>query len=365
MNYRGRVLTVVTQDPAFGGGATAQTDAFVRGAGELGREVETRWVPHPVLAGRRLTLDRVEAWRQMRGGRRLARQLRGEGELWVVATMAHAGLAATASGRPYACWIGTSVDDEWTGRRQGLGAARRAAFALSLPTARRLERKVLRGATRVYATSPGSREAIARAAGLDPARIGVLPIPVDTERFTPEPDEAWSARLDRPVIAFVGRANDPRKNVRLLLDALPLLRARVPGATVRLIGEPPAGPLPDGVEATGFVDDVAAHLRTAALFVLPSHQEGFGIVAAEALACGVPVVTTPSRGPQELVTRSDAGRVLRTFGADELASVAAGLLGDVGTLTAMRGRGREYVEREHAPATFRRLLEQALSELGH
>lgn len=352
------MLTVLSPDPAFGGGASAQTEAFVAGARTLGREVDVRYIPHPVLHGRMLTLDRVEALRQVRGGHRLAKTLSDEGSLWVVSTLAPAGYAARLAKRPYACWIGTTIDDEWAGRRQGLGVARRAAFAASLPALRLLERRVLTGARRVFATSRGSRDAISRATGIED--IAVLPIPVDVDHFTPENDQTWFARLDAPVLAFVGRAWDPRKNISLLLDALPLLRERVPGVRVRLIGEPPRGPLPEGVEATGRVDDVAPHLRTASLFVLPSHQEGFGIVAAEALACGVPVVSTHSRGPEELLERSGGGRLLGHATPSELAATAEELVTDVATLSAMRRRGREYVEREHAPATFRRLLEQAL-----
>jgi phosphatidylinositol alpha-mannosyltransferase len=193
--------------------------------------------------------------------------------------------------------------------------------------------------------------------------VRILPIPVDTERFAPLADDLWLTGLERPVLVFVGRADDPRKNVGLLLEALPALRARVPGVRVRLVGAPPDR-VPDGVEATGPVPDVAPHLRDAALFVLPSLQEGFGIVAAEALAAGVPVLATPSGGPEDLLRASGGGVVLRGFEAGELASTAADLLGDAGTLLAMRSRGREHVVREHGPERFRRLLGEALRELG-
>jgi glycosyltransferase involved in cell wall biosynthesis len=357
-----RDLAVLGHDPLFGGGGSAQTEAFLEGARALGREPDLLYAPHPVFAGRFASLDRVEAIRQLRAMRQLAPALGDARSVWVVATIATAGGAALRAG-PYDCWIGTTLDDEWRGRRAGLGVAHRLAFGLSIPSLRRLERRVLRGARRVFVTSLGSRDAVAEAASLDPSDLTILPIPVDVDRFTPEPDDVWLSRLDEPVIAFAGRAWDPRKNIGLLLDALPLLRERIPGARVRLIGEPPAGPVPDGVEVVGVVPDVAAYLRSASLFVLPSHQEGFGIVAAEALACGVPVVSAPSHGPEELIRRSGAGRLLESFRPDELAAAAGELLSDVATLTAMRRRGREYVEREHSQATFRLLLGRAFAEL--
>lgn len=350
---------MIGQDPRFGGGAAAQMDAFLEGARALGREPELLYAPHPTFDGRRATLDRVEAVRQLRAGRRLAERARAARSLWVAVTIATNGLAAVRSGRPYRCWLGTSLDDEWTARARGLDPARRLAQRLNAPLLRRIERRVIRGAERVYATSPASRRAVAAAGGLDEAAIGILPIPVDVERFAPEPDERWLARLDAPTIAFVGRADDPRKNLELLLAALPAIRSRVPGARVRLIGAPPAT-VPEGVDALGPVASVSEALREASLFVLPSWQEGFGIVAAEALACGVPVVTTPSGGPEALVRDSGGGTVLHSFDAEDLAETAAGLLEDVARLVRMRQSGREHVVREHSPERFRSLLAEAL-----
>jgi glycosyltransferase involved in cell wall biosynthesis len=226
---------------------------------------------------------------------------------------------------------------------------------------RRLERSVLRGASRVYAISPASAQAVAAEGGLHDVRV--LPIPVDVDRFTPEPDEIWLARQEAPTVVFVGRADDPRKNVDLLLRAFAGLRRELPAASLRLIGRPPAGPAPAGVDVRGFVPSLADELRSASVLVLPSWQEGFGIVVAEALASGVPVVTTPSGGPEDLVTSSGGGVVLSSFDDEELAAALAELLGDVARLRAMRVRGREHVVREHSQTRFRELLAPALAEL--
>lgn len=353
-------LAVVGQDPGFGGGALAQMQAFLTGARSLGRSPELVYAPHPTFAGRRLTPDRIEVLRQLRWANRLAPDLREPRSLWVAATLATHGLAAARCGRPFGCWIGTSLVDEWNARAVGLDRCRKLAQDVNAPLLRRLERRVLERAARVYATSPSSRAAVASAGGIDERDVSILPIPVDVNRFTPEADAAWYRRLEAPTLVFVGRADDPRKNVGLLLTAFQQVRREVPGIRLLLVGRPPAIPLRPGISATGELESVADVLREASVMVLPSLQEGFGIVAAEALACGLPVVTTPCGGPEELIRLSGGGVVLSSFDPDELAAELVRLVRHPDTLARMRADGRAYVEQTHSPAAFQALLGKAL-----
>jgi glycosyltransferase involved in cell wall biosynthesis len=344
-------LAVVAQDPEFGGGARAHLDAFVSAAHELGRDPDVMYVPHPTLRPdlRASPLDRVETLRVLHGSRALVPRVRQARDVWVVATVAYHGIAAARSGRPYSCWLATSLRAENAGRAPGLRPSRRLALRGNAPFLLRVEREVLAHARALYAISRSSAVDVAEAAGIPAANVGVIPIPVDTQRFTPEPDEVWVNRLARPTIAFVGRSDDPRKNVALLLAAVPAIRRAIPGATIRLIGSPPGRAVPAGVEVAGHVENLPALLRQASLFVLPSFQEGFGIAAAEALTSGVPVVSTRSGGPEELVGDSGGGVLLDGFSPDELATRVVELLSDADLLVEMRKLGRAYVEREHVP----------------
>jgi glycosyltransferase involved in cell wall biosynthesis len=181
--------------------------------------------------------------------------------------------------------------------------------------ARVVARRVLHSAAAVTAVSSDLAERAARAAKIDPERIFVQPMPVDAGRF---------ARTSRGGggIVTVGRLT-PRKRIDLLLEALVHLRAAgrtMPltiigdgaqrarlercvvelgiAAQVRFLGETPPARIP---EAIGDAD----------VFAFPAMGEGFGLVAAEALLCGVPVVAThDGGGVRDIVPETGAGRLV-------------------------------------------------------
>jgi glycosyltransferase involved in cell wall biosynthesis len=158
--------------------------------------------------------------------------------------------------------------------------------------------------------------------------IRYAPPGVDASRFCPA--AARDLRAD-PYILCVGRLDDPRKNVGLLLEAYSLLPADVM-PTVRLVLAGAAGPLDefwrrvDTLGLSGRVSFVRAPdaealvrlYQNAAVFALPSDEEGLGVVVLEAMACAIPVVATRCGGPEGiiadgvdgyLVAQDDAGAV--------------------------------------------------------
>ena len=394
-----RELAVVAQDPRYGGGFRSLAAEFWRAAGALGRDPRLYYLSRGAMTsivGRTLRvaeheetqgdfagtafpslLPELDAFNQLTGGARMARRLRRESTVWVVAASAPYGYAALRSGRPYACWLATGLESEWAGRRDGLEPLRRIALAVNAPVLRRLERTVIRNAAAVYSISPASTRTLAEAGGIPPERVRILPIPVDLERFAPEPDEVWQRRLEQPTLVFVGRPNDPRKNLRLLLRAFPRVRERVPGLRLLIVGtqsrrrKQPEDRLTaelrhlssPGVEWLGGVPSVGDVLRSATMLVLPSLQEGFGIVVAEALASGVPAMVTPCGGPEDLIRDSRGGVLLSSFRVSEFTERLIDVLGDEARLLRMRASGRAFVEREHSPERLRELLGAAFAEL--
>jgi len=172
-------------------------------------------------------------------------------------------------------------------------------------------------------------------------------------------------------VAVVGRLVS-HKRVDLLLAAIALLHADGRPVTCRVIGDgPEATALREQAEATGiasaveFRRDVAAQkdvyslLKAARVCVFPSAREGFGVAVLEALACGVPVITTsaPDNLARHLVARSRRGTVCDPS-APALAAAIKAVLADAG-----RGDGPAAPEPWLSEYTWDALTDQVLEAL--
>jgi phosphatidylinositol alpha-mannosyltransferase len=152
-----------------------------------------------------------------------------------------------------------------------------------------------------------------------PGPFRIIPNGVPVEKYAP----AVGAAKVPGRILFVGRA-EPRKGLGVLLQAFALLRRRMPEATLVVAGatrrqvletERVGSDLPvdlTGVEALGWVDDEVkvAQLGEAEILCAPSRAaESFGIVLAEGMAAGVPVVASNLPGYRAVLRDGEAGRL--------------------------------------------------------
>jgi glycosyltransferase involved in cell wall biosynthesis len=148
------------------------------------------------------------------------------------------------------------------------------------------------------------------------------------------------AATDPSDIAVVGRLL-PHKRVDLLIEAVAILREEGRPVTARIVGNgPQLESLERQVSALGLDDFVDFRqdinnqrhlygvLKATRVAVFPSEREGFGIAVLEALACGVPVITTsaPDNLARHLVTRSEGGGVVCEPNAPALADAIAAVL---------------------------------------
>jgi glycosyltransferase involved in cell wall biosynthesis len=108
-------------------------------------------------------------------------------------------------------------------------------------------------------------------------------------------------------------------------------------------------------------EDLPALLAQLDVFVVPSHQEGLCIAALEAMACGVPVVTTRCGGPEEFVVDGQTGYQTDS-NAEALASTLARILTDGDSRRRLGEGARRLVETSYSQATAESVLARALAE---
>lgn len=195
-------------------------------------------------------------------------------------------------------------------------------------------------------------------------KLHIVHCGVDPERY----GKAWHSGTR---LLFVGRLA-PVKGGRVLLRAVAQLRQIHPDVTLRIIGDGPDRAmlealsqqlgLSDCVSFLGYQnqDAVAQALLETDLFVLPSFAEGVPVVLMEAMASGVPVVTTRIAGVPELVEHGEMGWLVQPGDVAVLAQALDRGFQDAPERQAMGEMGRERVERDfnihHEAAWLSRLI---------
>jgi UDP-glucose:(heptosyl)LPS alpha-1,3-glucosyltransferase len=227
-----------------------------------------------------------------------------------------------------------------------------------------LEARVFARTPRIVAIARLGKREIESHYGVSPTRVAVIYNGVDLERFHPDSTAAYrrAARGEAGlaqtghVLLFVGSGFE-RKGLATAIQALPLLgdaqlivigrgdETRYRGLAERL-----------GVSARvrwlGLRSDLERWYAAADALVLPTRYEPFGNVHLEALASGLPVVTTTAAGGAEVIEEGRNGAVVPPRDVDALAAALAGLR--AGNQAALREAARRSAE----PFTYARQAEE-------
>ena len=159
---------------------------------------------------------------------------------------------------------------------------------------------------------------------------------------------------EAPVVGAVSRFF-PVKGIRYLIDAFPRVLAARPDARLLLVGRGPeegalkaqaaALGIEERVVFAGFQRDSAAYAGTFDVAVVPSLEEGFGLVAVEAMALGVPVVASRVDGLQEVITDGRSGLLVPPADPAAIADAVLRVLGDRELRARLSDGGRAESER--------------------
>lgn len=218
--------------------------------------------------------------------------------------------------------------------------------------------------------------------GAPPERVDVIHNGVDLERFHPRWRAERGAALRRelglaqaqPLVLFLGTGYG-RKGLRELLEAFPALRARAPRARLLVVGYDSNAAryaqlarrlgLGDCVRFAGGRRDAPACFAAADLYVLPTRYDPFANTSLEALASGLPVITTRDNGASELIEEGVHGSVLERQRAPGALARALIEWSEPERLAAGSREARELAARHGASAAMElteRSLVRALRE---
>ncbi|MEU6224410.1 glycosyltransferase family 4 protein [Streptomyces sp. NPDC047042] len=181
----------------------------------------------------------------------------------------------------------------------------------------------------------------------------VIPNGVDVDSFAgAKPKPEWQG----DTIGFIGRINEPRKGLPVLMKALPKILAARPSTRLLVAGKgdeeealeglPPE--LRSRVEFLGMVsdEDKARLLRSVDVYIAPNTGgESFGIILVEALSAGAPVLASDLDAFAQVLDQGAAGELFPNEDADALADAAVRLLGDPDRRAELRERGSAHVRR--------------------
>ena len=205
-------------------------------------------------------------------------------------------------------------------------------------------RRSLEMASKIAAVSRLAADEVIRGFGIAPSKIEIVPNGVSAE-FTP----GTNRDAAEPFVLYVGTL-EPRKGIGELLEAW----SSLPGTRPKLVlaGDPGWGTSPllrhyrdsvaaGKIEVSGFVDRSRLRelYRTCAVFVYPSHFEGFGLPPLEAMACGAPVVA--ARGGAIPDTVGDAALLVTPGDAGALRDAIVRVLSDAALARDLAAKGPE------------------------
>lgn len=226
-------------------------------------------------------------------------------------------------------WVGQALKARWSVPHvimfHTLGEAKNRAHLSEREPDYRIagERLVAQGADRIICASEGERKVLIEDYGVSPLRAVQVPCGVDTDHFRPRSRAAARRRLDlpadEPLVLYVGRI-EPLKGIDILLRAAAEMEGRfcllvVGGDSKDSRRKSELRRLAEeiGITERVFFQDAVSHERlplyynAADICVVPSYYESFGLVALEAMACGVPVVASRVGGLLETVRDGETG----------------------------------------------------------
>ncbi len=391
MKYLSKRIAIVTQDPANYGGVLRLVEYVYRRA--VSAELEptilhyAKYAEHPELhasinnffrgeltfapkkkdyAFRGMNARAIGAWfpewePQRVRSNALWRRTLSEFDSYILITgSAQTGLPLVEEGKKFSAWVSSTVEDD---RRERLARSHGMSTMVERLGLTRIissESETLKASSSLMTVSEYTREQLSSVTNR-PSEV--WPFPVDTDKFSP-----GTAQYDsRSRFLFVGRANDPRKRIALFFaacSALTLLHPELDfSATVvsQALQLPTPVSFPIECVTSASEEALIEHYRTATALVLTSEQEGLGIAAMEAMACGLPVISTRCGGPETFIEDGTSGFFVED-NPEAIANRMYAVAANASLRMAIGNAARARIENHFSEHVWNRKFENMLQE---
>lgn len=269
---------------------------------------------------------------------------------FVVSATPIAGHPLALLNKKYPIWISTPYNADRTQRVERLKGLRKLIDRFANPFMNKIEKTVLEKASFVWPLSGYSKQQFEEILGHKKDQSKICGYPIDCDKIKPAfiPKEK--------MIISIGRFSDPRKNIDMLIKAFNRIHEKVSEAKLYVIGQKPSKELLKNYASlncfknivfTGEVKpkDLRYYFKHASLMLISSYQEGFGIVGLEALAYGVPVISTNCGGPRDFVVNSQTGYLVDVNDDKMMAIKAIRILSSENFHDKVSRNSRDFVEK--------------------
>jgi glycosyltransferase involved in cell wall biosynthesis len=256
---------------------------------------------------------------------------------------------------------GVLADEYELAKKNGYPSFRGRVANYFMKRLSKLEEETAKNATIIVTISNYSLEKIQKYYGIEPSKVRIVPNGVDIDKFKPMDTKGVRQQFglsNDPCVLFVGSLI-PRKGLPFLVEAAKKIVKNNANTKFLIVGDGPlrnqlsdsldTANLSDNFKFIGNLKDDVLPLvyNCADVFVLPSIQEGQGIVLLEAQASSKPVVAFDIGGVNETVQNKETGFLVNRGNVDALADALLKLLTDKALREKMGSNGRKFVSENY------------------
>lgn len=256
--------------------------------------------------------------------------------------------------KKYVAWVATPHDDNREERIKGLGFVRRIIENFGHKKMLSIELEALKKCSYLFALSNYAAERFTQLRGDVSQPMVLCGYPIKAKN----PLVSTTMRRSAGHLLAVGRFDDPRKNVSMLLRAFERIYEHHQDRLLVIVGKKPANfvlapfalkPFFKNVFFTGYVSpqELERWYQQASVMLISSYQEGLGIVGLEALSYGIPVVSTRCGGPADFVIDKKTGFLVNNNDDQAMSFAVRNLLDNEELYTLCSAEALEFIKKNN------------------